>query len=108
VTVVRVEIAPAVTNVNGNASTNCMLGLANSYSGTPGATWASSPAGMANVGWNNTNFWFNPSNSIATNYLVTAWVTGYTNCMSVATVNVIRAAIDEIKGLYTSNGTYTA
>jgi hypothetical protein len=94
--VVRMEIAPAVTNVNGNASTNCMLGLANSYSGTPGAIWASSPAGMANVGWNNTNFWFNPSNSIATNYLVTAWVTGYTNCMSVATVNVIRASITDI------------
>jgi hypothetical protein len=101
--VVRMEIAPAVTNVNGNASTNCMLGLANSYSGTPGATWASSPAGMANVGWNNTNFWFNPSNSIATNYLVTAGVTGYTNCMSVATVNVIRAELEELS--FTNNFT---
>jgi len=73
-----------------------MFSLTNSYWGSAGVTWTSSPAGLTNVvvSPDGSTFTFSPSNSLPTNYTIRAEITGFTNCYDTTTVTVCKVEID--------------
>jgi hypothetical protein len=92
--VCRVEINPAVTNVCVHMTNDTVLSLMNSYWGTAGVMWGSTPSGLSSSTTTGETFVLTASNSTPGEYEVKAWIVGYTNCMNVGTVRVVEADLD--------------
>jgi hypothetical protein len=88
----RVEIVPtnALAAWNTNAFT---LQLTNSYWDGSSVIWTSTPAGLSPAGGAGATFTVNPSNSVPTNYTITACIAGMTNCATTAQMSVIKVDV---------------
>lgn len=98
IAVLKIDIEQAETNVCWKM-TNAVLNLTtNSFwadAAGGSVVWSSEPAGkLGGVGYNNSNFWFNPRSSTPTTYVVTARSSLLPNCYDTCTVRVVKVDLD--------------
>jgi hypothetical protein len=91
VNVYRVELTPRTTNVWWQTSNPVEIVLTNSYA--PGGIIWSGTNGLKVISATDAKLVFTPTNSVATNYVVKAAATAFTNCYDTCTVNVYRVEL---------------
>ncbi len=99
VTVYRVDLDPASTNVCWNSTNRIEIVVTNSYAPN-GVVW-SGTNGLAVISANSTNLVFTPTNSFVTNYSVRAAAVGFTNCFDNCLMTVLKVELEASKNLLT-------
>jgi hypothetical protein len=95
VNVYRVELTPDATNVCWLSSNPVEIVLTNSYA-PGGITW-SGTNGLKVVSATDTKLVFTPTNSVATNYVVKATATAFTNCYDICAISVMKVELDGLR-----------
>lgn len=97
VNVYRVELIPPLTNVCVHMSTNVTIAFTDGYLGVGGVTWSGTNGLLIVSADEDNGLVFTPTNSLPSNYVVTVTINDYTSCSSVATINVVKAEVTNLK-----------